>query len=292
MIQFIDRQSGTICTEKVYGWQALKALYGDGPLAWLLQRLVCCFPFVSRFMGYWMKRPASRKKIDPFIQQYGIAVAEFAEFKFESFNDFFIRKLKPECRPLVQGANRLAAPADGRYLVYPKFTEFTAKRQKFCLRTLLQDDVYANRFREASLLIARLCPTDYHRFHFPCDGMAHAPRLINGLLHSVSPIAICKNWAILSENKRVVTEIETDSFGTVLYVEIGATGVGSIRQTFSGPSRVAKGQEKGYFEFGGSCIVFLFEKNRISFDADLVANTKRGYETLCRYGEGVLARVS
>jgi phosphatidylserine decarboxylase len=175
-------------------------------------------------------------------------------------------------------------PADGRYLVYPKFDRFFVKGQEFGLEAFLQDPVLSRRFSDGAMVVARLCPVDYHRFHFPCSGVALKPRLINGPLYSVSPIAL-KRWVqILSENKRVVTEVDTEKFGTMLYVEIGATAVGTIRQTFVPNAQVEKGQEKGYFEFGGSCVVLLFEKNQIRFDEDLVQNTKNGFETLCRFG--------
>jgi phosphatidylserine decarboxylase len=103
----------------------------------------------------------------------------------------------------------------------------------------------------------------------------------------VSPIALRKNIAILSENKRMVTEIETEKFGSILYIEIGATSVGSIHQTYVADFPMHKADEKGYFEFGGSCIVLLFEKNRIVFDEDLVKNTESGFETLGRLGQSL-----
>jgi phosphatidylserine decarboxylase len=171
--------------------------------------------------------------------------------------------------------------------VYPKFEQFSIKGQSFDLAAFLDDTAYAHRFNTGSMVIARLCPTDYHRFHFPCDGRADTPRLINGPLYSVSPLALRRRLSILSENKRVITEIESEQFGTVLYVEIGATAVGTIRQTFRPDSAVQKGQEKGFFQFGGSCIVLLFEENRIAFDADLVANTEKGFETLANFGESL-----
>ena len=285
MIRYVDRKSKAVCSEKIYGEKALRILYGRGPISLALCFLISYFPFVSRLYGYLMKRPSSRKKIEPFIREYGIDTTEFATHQFDSFNDFFIRKLKSNCRPIV--AQGLAMPADGRYLVYPKFNRFFVKGQEFCLKELLRDGAYGRRFEEGSMAIARLCPIDYHRFHFPCAGLALEPRLINGHLYSVNPIALRKRIAILSENKRVITEIESDRFGTVLFIEVGATSVGSIRQTFAPKTHVEKGQEKGYFEFGGSCIILLFEKNRIRFDADLIENTERGLETYARYGESL-----
>lgn len=291
MIQYIDRKTKAVCQEKVYGMKSIVLLYGD--TLWsrvahhTLLPLLAKLPFFSRIYGLLQKLRSSRKKIAPFIQTYGVDTTEFMTQDFRSFNDFFTRKLKPACRPILQDPHVAVLPADARYLVYPQIAEFTIKGQVFDLATFLGDPVYARRFNTGSMVIARLCPVDYHRFHFPCDGVALKPHLINGHLYSVNPIAIKKRFAILSENKRVVTEIESETFGTVLFVEIGATAVGTIQQTFTPKKSVHKGQEKGFFEFGGSCIVLLFEHNRIVFDADLVANTKQGLETLAHFGESL-----
>ncbi|MDE3045335.1 MAG: phosphatidylserine decarboxylase [Verrucomicrobiota bacterium] len=291
MIQYINRKTGEVCTEKVYGEATLALLYGDGLaskiLSYTLLPLIVHSPLVSRLYGYLQKRPSSRSKIEPFIETYGIDKSEFETTQFNSFNDFFIRKLKPTCRPVIADPRRSAMPADGRYLVFPTFDRFFVKGQEFSLFSFLQNSVLARRFADGAMLIARLCPVDYHRFHFPCDGLPHVPRLINGSLFSVNPIAIRKRVSIFSENKRVITEIDTDAFGTLLFIEIGAASVGTIQQTFTPNKTVQKGQEKGYFEFGGSCIVLLFEKGRIQFDPDLIENTRKGYETLCRFGESM-----
>lgn len=287
-IQYIERTTGEKRVEKVYGHKALSFLYGDGfweklIASWLLP-LLARFPLFSQLYGLWQKRSASRANIAPFIAAYGIDASEFLEAEFCSFNDFFIRKLKPEKRPIEAAPRVLAAPADGRYLVYPTFERFTAKGQEFSLSEFLQNQADSHRYREGSIAIVRLCPSDYHRFHFPCDGVPSIARLINGPLYSVNPIALCKRPSILTENKRMVTEFMTEQFGQILYVEIGATAVGTIQQTFTPQKKVFKGAEKGYFEFGGSCIVLLFEKGRIVFDADLVRNTEQGLETRLNYG--------
>jgi phosphatidylserine decarboxylase len=291
MIEYIDRKTGALCTEKIYGHRPLALLYGDGFLSkilyYTLLPLLARLPLFSRIYGYLQKRAASRKKIEPFIRTYGIDPSEFEPAEYRSFNDFFTRKLKPSCRPIDPRSEIAAMPADGRYLAYPRFDSFFVKGQEFSLESFLQNSAYAKCFSSGSMLIARLCPIDYHRFHFPCDGVAGAPRLINGSLYSVNPIALKKWIQILSENKRVITEIDTERFGTVLYIEVGATAVGTIRQTFEPEQKVMKGQEKGYFEFGGSCLVLLFEKGRIQFDADLVENTQKGFETLARFGESM-----
>jgi len=290
-ITYIDRKTGKRSKEKVYGGKLLSLLYGDGVFNAFFSKILLPFlariSFFSSLAGYWQKRPQSAAKIKPFIAAYGIDETEFETLEFGSFNDFFIRKLKKEKRPIDPDSDTAVLPADGRYLAFPRFDRFFIKGQEFCLDEFLQDAALSRRYSEGAMLIARLCPTDYHRFHFPCDGLASRPRLINGFLYSVNPIALRKNVRILSENKRMVTEIETSHFGSLLYIEIGATCVGSIHQTFPSGCPVQKGDEKGYFEFGGSCLVLLFEKNKIAFDADLVSNTRNGLETLCRFGDSL-----
>ena len=291
MIQYIDRKTGEQQTEKVYGHRPLALLYGDGFFSkifyYTLLPLLAHLPHFSRIYGWMQKRGASRKKIAPFIRDYGIDATEFEPADYRSFNDFFIRKLKPSCRPIDPRPEVATLPADGRYLAYSRFDRFFVKGQEFSLESFLQNPAYAKAFEKGSMLIARLCPVDYHRFHFPCDGVARKPHLINGPLYSVNPIALKKRIQILSENKRVITEIDSERFGTVLYVEVGATAVGTIRQTFTPERGVRKGEEKGYFEFGGSCLVLLFEEGRIQFDRDLVENTRRGFETFARFGESL-----
>jgi phosphatidylserine decarboxylase len=281
MIQYVDRKTGQLCIEKIYGHKALSLLYGDSIFSTLLLPLIARLPFWSLYYGYLQKRPQSRSKIAPFIASYGIDTSEFATQNFASFNDFFIRKLKPSCRPISSAP--LVCPADGRYLVYPQFSQFVVKGQSFSLDEFLGDPTLAAHYAKGSMVIARLCPTDYHRFHFPCPATPSSPHLINGSLFSVNPLALRKRLSILSENKRVITRLETP-LGTILYIEIGATAVGTIRQTFTPHTPVQKGQEKGYFEFGGSCLALLFEPGRVTFDQDLIANTQKGLETLCQYG--------
>lgn len=294
-IAYIDRKTGERCIEKVYGYKALSILYGEGYFKRLFSAIILPLlanvPLFSKFYGYLQKRPSSAKKIAPFIDAYGIDANEFAEKDFASFNDFFIRKLKPETRPIVSDPNILAMPADGRYFVYPEFDQFVVKGKEFSLLHFLESSVDAHRYRQGSMAIVRLCPTDYHRFHFPCDGLPGKARLINGPLYSVNLIALRKRISILAENKRMITEIETQQFGTLLYIEIGATSVGSIHQSYISDQPVKKGDEKGYFEFGGSCIVLLFEKGRVVFDNDLIRNTENGLETKANFGES-LARAT
>ena len=135
------------------------------------------------------------------------------------------------------------------------------------------------------MLISRLCPVDYHRFHFPVDGVPGESRLIRGRLYSVHPIALRRSVRYLVRNKREVTLIASPEFGDVAMIEVGATNVGAIRQSYVPGRPVAKGDEKGFFAFGGSCVITLFARGRIRFDADLVAQGARQVETYARFGD-------
>ena len=135
------------------------------------------------------------------------------------------------------------------------------------------------------MLISRLCPVDYHRFHFPVAGVPAENRLINGWLYSVSPVALRRNIRYLVENKRELTLIDAPAFGTVAMLEVGATNVGSILQSFTAGRPVEKGAEKGFFAFGGSCVITLFARDRIRFDDDIVAQSAQGRETYARMGD-------
>lgn len=295
-IKYMDRQSGREEYESVFGAQALELVYGDGlasklvgrPLLYLLARTAPA----AKLYGWLKSRPSSAQEIQPFVQAFGIDSSEFATpiEEMHSFNDFFIRKLKAGCRPLAQGDTRAVIPADGRFLVYPNITEsdhFIVKGQKLNLARLLQDQKLFEKYAEGSLVMARLCPTDYHRFHFPCDCVPTPTQLINGWLYSVNPIALKTNVNLLCENKRSYCELQDTAFGDILFMEIGATNVGSIHQTYRSGHRHKKGDEKGYFSFGGSALILLFQKGRIQLDDDLVQTTSKGLETRCLMGQSL-----
>ncbi len=242
-----------------------------------------------------MKQTDSRSKILPFIGRFGIDTEEILENprSFANFNEFFIRRLKPEARPIDPDGNAVVFPADGRHLGLQNLAEsggVFVKGQKFDIDMLLMDAELANRYREGTLVLSRLCPVDYHRFHFPADGLPSATSLINGPLFSVSPIALRRNLGYLWSNKRMITRLETEQFGLVVLVEIGATCVGSVKQSFEASRPVSKGQEKGWFEFGGSSTIALFEPGRIKLAHDLLENTRQCRELYAHMGDrmGVL----
>jgi phosphatidylserine decarboxylase len=289
-IRFYDRATRTTQTEQIYGERWLRLAYESGPgraLVWMVFRRA----WFSRWYGWRMGRSASAARIAPFIRSYGVNAAEFARTpeSFTSFNEFFYRQLKPNARPIAAPEDPRVAvlPADGRHLAFPDLdatTGFYAKGAKFTLAELLGDAARATEFAGGSMLISRLCPVDYHRFHFPIAGTPGAARLVNGWLYSVSPVALRRNVSRLVENKRFVTLVDSQEFGRVAVLEIGATNVGTIRQTYTPDQAVAKGDEKGYFAFGGSCLITLFQRGRIRLDADLVAQSTEHVETYAKMG--------
>lgn len=294
-IVFHDRYRDEACVEKVYGDKVLRWTYGTLVGRITLNTLVKRAWF-SHWYGWRMDRPGSRHKIEPFIEEYELDPSEFVRRteEFENFNEFFFRKLKPEARPIDPRPSTVVFPADGRHLCAPDLSRCDAlfvKGEMFDLATLLGDADLASRYAKGSLLLSRLCPVDYHRFHFPVGGVPGPARLLNGPLFSVNPLALCQNIQILATNKRCLTVLETESFGKVLLMEIGATCVGGICQTYREDSAISKGDEKGYFRFGGSSTITIFEPGRVRFDQDLLDNSQQNRELYARIGDhmGTLA---
>lgn len=288
-ILFYDRYSGEVQAEKIYGEGALRWTYGTYAGRFALSLLIKRVAF-SRWYGWRMDRAASKEKIAPFIDQYGLDSDEFLDEvdSFKNFNEFFYRKLKPTARPVDPDPSLAVFPADGRHLCIPDLSTaqgLFVKGAMFSLPELLADAELAARYRNGSLLLSRLCPVDYHRYHFPVSGTPGKSRLINGPLYSVNPIALRQNIRILAMNKRSITELETERFGKVLLLEIGATCVGSICQTYAPAYSVQKGAEKGYFKFGGSSTITIFEPGRIEFDNDLIENSLQHRELYARVGD-------
>ena len=286
-IQYYDRQSGLLKTEKVAGQKWLVWLYnnpvGEATLWALAKRKV-----VSSVYGNSMDHPSSTKKIQAFVEEFDIDMSTAQKQEFSSFNDFFTRKLKNNARPLDTNSNITVSPADGKILAYANISnsDFIIKGYRFNIFSFLNHARLARKYLDGTLVIIRLAPFDYHRFHFPISGSVSPIIRIDGDYYSVNPLALRKMTEIFCLNKREFTILSNPLFGDVVMTEVGATMVGSIVQTYRG-NVVNKGEEKGYFKFGGSTVVLLFEKNKIRIDEDLLIHTLRGYETLIKEGERI-----
>ena len=275
-IKLFNIQKGEFENENVCAESFMRFLYGTqiGKLTiWAIFKRL----FFSRLCGCWADSTRSRKSIMKFIADNKIDILECKNppSTYKTFNDFFTRELADGKRPIAEpeNANVVSFPSDGRHLLIENISQqetFYAKGTKFNLAGFLGDEKLASRFENGTMLISRLAPVDYHRFHYPISGEIVARKLINGKLFSVSPIALSKRLSIFWENKRIVNLIESQEFGVCAFVEIGATNVGSI-ENFGKLGEIAKrGEQAGLFRFGGSCVVTIFPKeNKIQWNEAL-----------------------
>ncbi len=288
-IQYIERSTGQVKSENPPGEGFLKFLYHH-PLGELSLQLLVKRKLLSEVYGRRMKSTASRTQIEPFLETYEIDPGEFEKpvENFESFNDFFIRKLKPGSRIIAEG---LTSPADGKVLAFSSVEEvhdFYVKGQRFTLEKFLQNEALAKKHRGSAMVIIRLAPPDYHRFHFPAAGIPQGPVSIKGRYYSVSPYATKENFGrVFCENKRSYTRLDLENGAEIILAPVGATMVGSIFHTYQPDQAIEKGAEMGYFSFGGSSLLMLIEDSAISIDSDLLENTRNGFETSVKMGEQI-----
>jgi len=290
MIQLYNRKTGDLESEKIAGEKWIAWLYETAAGRQTLELLIKRHGY-SFLTGLYCDTRLSRRLIKPFIENYQINMDESAKEaeEFHSFNDFFTRRLKPEARPFDQTENRIVSPGDGRIQVFENLSKDRVMQIKgsfYRLKDLFQNDALASRFDGGSCVLLRLAPVDYHRFHFIESGTVEFLKTLPGWYYSVNPAALKQVREVFCKNARALTLLHTEHSGDVLYVEVGATSVGSIVQTYSAP-QVQRGDEKGLFKFGGSTILLFFEPGRAVFDEDLQRMTEKGIETKILAGEPI-----
>ncbi|EME50121.1 hypothetical protein DOTSEDRAFT_68851 [Dothistroma septosporum NZE10] len=240
--------------------------------------------------------PASASQIPGFINFHQLDMGEvlLPVDKFKTFNEFFFRQLKPDARPCSapNDPNVIVSPADCRSVVFNRLDEaqrIWVKGREFSVERLL-GDAYpqdAKRYKNGALGIFRLAPQDYHRFHIPVDGTMLEPKLIDGEYYTVNPMAIRSALDVYGENIRVVVPIDSVCHGRVMVICVGAMMVGSTIITRKKGDQVKRAEELGYFKFGGSTLLLLFEEGVMKFDEDLVSNSSGALETLVRVGMSI-----
>ena len=236
-------------------------------------------PQVSKLAGRYLSSALSKWLIPKFIERNEIDMDIYEECDYSSFNDFFTRKIKPDCRPVPEDLDVLISPCDCLATVYPiqENTTFSIKNTEYTLRSLLRSPRLAKRFRGGDAYVLRLTVEDYHRYLYSVSGKQSKNYHIDGTFHTVNPIAN-DYLPIYKENTREYTVIRSKEFGDVLQMEVGALLVGKI-SNHKQSTVVTRGEEKGFFEYGGSTIVVLTQKGRVTPRSDLLTNSKNGYET-------------
>ncbi|KAL8890612.1 MAG: hypothetical protein Q9205_001347 [Flavoplaca limonia] len=240
--------------------------------------------------------PNSVRDIQSFVNFHQLDMSEVLKpiDQFKNFNEFFYRELKPGARPCSapDDPRIIVSPADSRSVVFNTMDDATTiwvKGRDFTIEHLL-GDAYpkdAKRYRNGALGIFRLAPQDYHRFHIPVDGVLGKPKLIEGEYYTVNPMAIRSALDVYGENIRYVVPIDSVAHGRVMVICVGAMMVGSTVITRKEGERVGRAEELGYFQFGGSTVLLLFEPGRMVFDEDMTDNSSGAVETLVRVGMSI-----
>ncbi|KAI4375553.1 hypothetical protein MLD38_013409 [Melastoma candidum] len=296
-IVVIDRRTKRLVEELIDGKiiLSLRALYQsklglgiiDAGAREILQSL-------SEKQGKKMNSPESVGDIPKFLDAYkgqiNLSEVKYPLDHFKTFNEFFIRELKPGSRPIasIDREDVAVCAGDCRLMAFKRIDDgkrLWIKGRKFSVQGLLGNEISSAAFDGGTLVIFRLAPQDYHRFHSPITGTIEKHVKIPGCLYTVNPIAVNSKYCnVFTDNKREVLIISSHQFGEVAVVAIGATMVGSITFSKHQGDRVKKGDELGYFSFGGSTVICVFEKETIKIDEDLLANSDRSLETLVNMG--------
>jgi len=296
-IHIFNRCENKMDIEKVYGDGMVKFAYGN-PIGRLLGPIIASKMF-SRLYGNAQDSLKSAEKVPPFLKTFDIQIEQYQkgsfqdnpiETSYKSFNEFFIRKFQEGQRTFAPNDDEMGAFAEARYFGHQSTSDdlkIPVKGAMLRAVDLIGDAELAQDFIGGPLMIARLCPVDYHRYHYPDDGKTLKSFTIAGDLHSVNPLALKYRQDIFIKNERRVAILDTAHFGKLAYIEVGATCVGKIMQSFDESKPFKKGDEKGYFLFGGSTVVVCGEKDKWMPSEDMLSNTKKGIETYIQLGDVV-----
>jgi phosphatidylserine decarboxylase len=291
--EYWNRRRARLEREDVYGGAGVSLLYGN-PLGFALTDALLVRKAVSRAYGALQSSPLTARKVAPFMRKFGVDPADFEPGPFRSFNEFFVRRFLPGKRSFPAEPSVMGAPCEARYFAFASLAPGDAVPVKG-LRLAAEDVLGATpgkeRFAGGPCLLARLCPVDYHRFHYPDSGRTTHVHAEAGALHSVNPLALQRKPDLFLANERRISVLETESFGLLAYVEVGALMVGRIVQTHPPEVPFRRGDEKGYFLFGGSTVLVYGEKGAWTPTEDLLEHTGAGREVLVELGQPVARSV-
>ena len=241
---------------------------------------------ISKIGGCYMESRLSRRNIKNFIIKNNIDMTDYKDEQYSNFNEFFTRKIKVTKRPISKDKNILISPADSKLIVYKIDDDisFKIKNSIYTVSELLKDEKMAKEYKNGYCLVFRLCVDDYHHYHFIDDGKLLSKKNIKGVLNTVQPLAFKKSRVFL-ENSREVNVLSTKNFGKVIQIEVGALMVGKIVNLDL--KEFKRGDEKGYFKFGGSTVILLFKEDTVELDKDILENSLKDIETKVKLGEKI-----
>ena len=300
-IKYFNRYTGQNETEKVYGNFMVQFLYNSAPGKVLTP--VFANRFVSKAYGMLQNNMLSQMKVPGFVKNFKIDLEEYEPgslkvsnqaLSYRNFNEFFIRPFKEGKRPFISEPGVMPACAEARYFGYESVGEdtiFPVKGKYLNEEGILGDAEVAKDFAGGPLLIARLCPVDYHRYHYVDNGKTIKSYPVKGEFHSVNPAALKFKSDIFLANERRVSILETENFGKLAFVEVGAVCVGKIVQSHDEEKDFKRGDEKGYFLFGGSTVILMGQKGLWKPSSDILTNTEKGVETYIHLGDEIGRKV-
>jgi Phosphatidylserine decarboxylase len=264
----------------------LEFLYKTVPGRLLLKPLTS--RILSEASGRLMDTKASGILIKPFAKKNNICCDDYILDNVKSFNQFFCRRIKDGLRPIDADSSALVSPCDGLLTAYRinEKTVIPVKQSKFSIRSLLRSEVLAKTFEGGTALVFRLCVNHYHRYSFFDSGKCYSNRRINGVYHTVRPVALSE-YPVFTENTREYIVIDTENFGRAVQMEVGAMLVGRIVNNKYDNTHVKRGEEKGHFEYGGSTIIVLLKKDSAVIREDIINNSGKEIETPVLMGEKI-----
>ncbi len=242
---------------------------------------------ISNIGGLALKTKLSTLAINKFIKNNNIDMSEYEKSEYKSYNEFFIRKIKDDARPIDGNPEHFIAPADSKLLVYKidEDSKFKIKNTDYSFLGLTRSKRLCDKFKDGYIMIFRLSVDDYHRYCYVDSGLKSKNYTIKGVYHTVNPIAN-DAMPIYQENQREYSILKSDHFGEILMMEVGAMMVGKI-VNYHGVKNVKRGMEKGRFEFGGSTVILACQSEKILIDEDILKNSDEGIETKVKLGEKI-----
>ncbi|MBE6634410.1 MAG: phosphatidylserine decarboxylase [Ruminococcaceae bacterium] len=235
--------------------------------------------------GKFLDSALSKPLIRGFVRKNSIDLSEYESDGFRCFNDCFSRKIREGLRPVNPDPQALISPCDGLLSAY-RLTEDTVlpvKQSAYRLSELVENEEIARRYKNGVCLVFRLCVTHYHRYCYPCNGEKTENVFLKGKLHTVRPIAL-EALPVFVRNCREYTVLQSEEFGQLLQMEVGALLVGKI-SNYHGAGRITRGAEKGKFLYGGSTVILLLERDAVALPSRIFENTENGLETPIHMGE-------